>query len=216
VSILVFLKFAPKIEVSIRSLLSGQIQVVRRGGEASLVVGNLTQSGPFLERLWTKALKRLQAKKIKTVLILGLGGGSVIKPLRRFWPDCQIVGVEQDLEIIKLAQKYLSFKPQSLRLEVADAFQFVNKGKSNFYDLIIVDLYIGSEIPVQTKSNQFLNDLKRIAKPKSEIIFNHLYFRNHKNSAQKFLAQLSEVFDNVSAIKDFPIMATNLLIYCQN
>ena len=56
--------------------------------------GGLTQSGGVVESVWKstfKELKELRTEKIKDVLILGLGGGTIAKLVRGNFPDAKIV-----------------------------------------------------------------------------------------------------------------------------
>ncbi len=213
--ILDFLKFSPKVEKRLKSDFNGEIAVVNYGKERNIVVGNLIQSGPFIERLWFGALRPLSKKQVKQVLVLGLGAGSVITSLRSFWPNCQITGVEKDKAIVKAGQRYFGLDIENVNVKIADAFQFVRKAKSNFYDLVIVDLYVGEKIPDAVKSKPFLLNLKKIVKKNGVVVFNHLYFAGHKKAANLFKNDLSPLFPNLVAKKNFPFMATNLLIYCQ-
>jgi len=68
--------------------------------------GNIIQSGPYMNKLWRKSLKKLPKNfKPKTVLLLGLGlGGGVLEILRRY-AKANIWVVEYDDLLINLAQK---------------------------------------------------------------------------------------------------------------
>lgn len=214
-NILDFLRLNRKVKEEVHSDKNGEILVVSySNNDENIVVGQLTQSGPFIERLWRKALFPLRNRQIMNILVLGLGGGSVVKPIKQFWPESKITAVEIDYEIVKLGVKYLGLNEKLVDLRISDAFEYVTK-ENNCYDLIIVDLYIGSQIPLKLKQRSFLNSLKKILKSNSVIIFNHLYFGQHKKRALSFVTSLSKIFSNVYFKKDFPFMATNLLIYCE-
>ncbi len=133
----------------IDSRINGTIKVKRFLWQTSVWAGGFQQSGPLVENLWKKAIKvfslGIQGEHLRNVLILGLGCGSVIKPLRQKFPHCHITGVEIDPEIIKIGKKYFSLsKISKLKIVCEDANDFIKKNKKKF-DLVIIDLYKGQK-----------------------------------------------------------------------
>ncbi|CAL1130716.1 unnamed protein product [Cladocopium goreaui] len=88
------------------------------------------------------ALPVLATTERPSVLILGLGGGTAARALRRLRPEAQIVGVELDAEVIRLAKKH--FDLDALKVEVIhqDALEFLRKDRRQF-DLILDDVFVG-------------------------------------------------------------------------
>ncbi|CAJ1446707.1 unnamed protein product [Effrenium voratum] len=76
------------------------------------------------------------------VLILGLGGGTVARLLRRLKPEAILVGVEMDGEVIAAAKEF--FDLEALQVEVVhqDGLAFLREEKRHF-DLIIDDIFVG-------------------------------------------------------------------------
>jgi spermidine synthase len=85
----------------------------------------------------------LPAGQIRSVLVLGVGGGAVIRLLQEFIRPQSVVGVDLDPRHLFVARKY--FGVRGVELICADAREFValqsRSGKKFSYDLIIDDLF---------------------------------------------------------------------------
>jgi spermidine synthase len=84
----------------------------------------------------------LSPKRRRRILILGLGGGSVARLARALAPDAEIVGVEFDPEVVRLAREYLELDSLDVRVVVADAFSWLKTSRGRF-DAILEDIFIG-------------------------------------------------------------------------
>jgi precorrin-6B methylase 2 len=78
----------------------------------------------------------------RSLLVLGLGGGSVARVLRALAPRARIIGVERDAAVLSAARRRLGLA--TLRLEVvqADARDYL-AGLQGRFDLIVEDLFVG-------------------------------------------------------------------------
>src|SRR3989344_5817102 len=94
--------FSPQVLKRFDSKINKQVELVAFSGTLRLDMGNLTQSGEIIERIWNKAFKDLLPKKFipQTVLILGFGAGSAAKLIQRKWPNSHITGIELDESVI--------------------------------------------------------------------------------------------------------------------
>lgn len=159
------------------SAISGEIVVKEQFGNYWLEVDHLTQSGQIIKQIWRSPLKKFHNSQftIHNSLVLGLGGGSVVGSVQKYWPEAKIIGVEIDPEVIKIGKKYFGLdKIQSLKIIQANAIDFVKKTKEKF-DLILVDLYIGHNRVPMADIN-----LKKILTENGVIIFNQ--FKAGKNT----------------------------------
>lgn len=84
----------------------------------------------------------LAPKRRRRILILGLGGGSVARLARALAPDAEIVGIEFDPEVVRLARKHLELDALDIQVEIADAFEWLKSAKGR-YDAILEDVFIG-------------------------------------------------------------------------
>ena len=202
----------------INSQYNGQIKVYKQFGRVQMEAGGLLQSGGVLKNIWKKALKKSilsdhsPVKSLK-VLILGLGAGTLAQLISKKWPQAKITGVEIDPQVIKIGQKYFDLnKINQLTIINQDAFKFIEKTQLK-YDLIFVDLYQGDKFPGQAQTPDFFHQLKSSLLANGLVVFNHLFWGNHKKSAEKFIRQLEQVFSCVELKRSL----CNLMIYasCQ-
>lgn len=99
----------------------------------------------FLTRsVWdslTLAAFFLEPSQLKRVLILGVGGGVVIKQLERLFPGVEIVGVELDAMHIKIARRWFQIGRCDAELVQADARDWLSQYRGEPFDLVIDDLF---------------------------------------------------------------------------
>src|SRR3989344_1007167 len=109
-----------------KSKYNGQLRVVRTLGMGTYIQANgLTQSGGIVESIWRKTLKAISHKPlvISNCVILGLGGGTAAKLIRKYWPGAKITGVEIDPIMVELGKKYLDLSDE-IEIEIGDARKF--------------------------------------------------------------------------------------------
>ena len=80
-------------------------------------------------------------QRIKRVLVLGVGGGAVIRQLQCFVDPDAIVGVELDATHLRLAKKYFGLRSKKITLIQDDALHWVNAYDGEKFDLIIDDVF---------------------------------------------------------------------------
>jgi len=78
----------------------------------------------------------------RRVLLLGLAGGSVARAVRALEPQAEIVGVEHDAQVLRMAREHLGLDELNVEPVVGDALDFLRHDRSQ-YDLIVEDLFIG-------------------------------------------------------------------------
>jgi spermidine synthase len=77
----------------------------------------------------------------KSVLILGMGGGTVARQLRFMLPALDIVGVELDPEVLSLARQHLHLDDAQATVVMADAYAYLAEAGACF-DVIVDDLFL--------------------------------------------------------------------------
>lgn len=80
-------------------------------------------------------------KKIRRVLVLGVGGGAVIRQLHRYIEPAEIVGVELNPVHLEVAQRFFGVDSSMAQLYQADAIQWVRDYVGPKFDMIIEDLF---------------------------------------------------------------------------
>ena len=198
--------FGIKILEEVESPVNGRIQVIKALGLGTYIQADgITQSGGIVESFWKKALKKVKSQKlkVKSCLILGLGGGSAAKWVRKLWPasprgepEAEITGVDIDPIIVDLGKKYLGVEVD--KEVIADAEDYLKKEKEK-YNLVLVDLYIGDNYPKKFESEVFLKLVLRLLTVDGVVVFNRLCYRDKRPEAIKFGQKLQKYFSKVDA-----------------
>jgi spermidine synthase len=171
------------------SAVSKSLEVTWNNGELVLDSENTNYSYGSLQRILRKGLKYIGFERIrnfKSVLILGVAGGSVIKTLvDEIKFDGKITGVEIDESIINIANRYFELdKIPNLEIVIDDAFEYVLKTK-RAYDLIIIDIFQDTTMPNFLFEDFFINRVNSLLNINGFILFNTMVIskkdeeRNH-------------------------------------
>jgi spermidine synthase len=79
--------------------------------------------------------------QIKTVLMIGLGGGSIQRAYQAYWPQVKTETVELDPKVVETAKGYFQFKETDrMKVFLGDGRLHLRRSRKN-YDLIILDAY---------------------------------------------------------------------------
>lgn len=199
-----------------KSAINGELTVVKDlAWGVHILGGGLTQSGGVAELVWKTTLKKVakQHKSVGMCLILGLGGGSIAKLVRKRWPAVSITGVDIDPVIVKLGQDYMGMTKHGVDVVIADAYKYMvtSTEKSKKFDLMCVDTYQGDEFPEKFATPKFLNLIRDSLAVDGVVVFNRLYYGQKRSLAVKFGEQLEKVFDSVEAV--YP--EANIMFVCR-
>lgn len=207
--------FGTKILEERKSKYNGNLRVVKTLGMGTYIqVGGITQSGGIVETIWRQTLRFLNRKSliVNNCLILGLGGGTVAKLIRKKWPESKITGIEIDPVMAELGKKYLNLDGSEVDIKIVDAFQFVNNKSSitNHYDLVIVDLYNGDKFPAEFETDYYIRLVGSVLASGGVAVFNRLYYGDKRPSAVKFGKLLEKNFKKV----DWFYPEANVMLFC--
>lgn len=159
--------------MKIRSRYSGVLEIRMDRGQKVLDSRNTSYSYGNLQKVWDKVLESVSLEAVERILVLGMGGGSVIQLLRdKYSFEGRIVAVELDPIIVELASSEFGVKNEKgLRIVCMDAAEFVKKRSAGF-DLILVDLFIDDKVPDAILKKDFWDALGRHCKINGQIFFN--------------------------------------------
>lgn len=140
----------------INSDYNGVIELTWTKGRKVLDSKNANYSYGSLQRILETGLSEINLRSVDSILILGLGGGSVIYSLiDRFNFKGFITAVEVDPVIASVADREFDIsESEKLHIEINDAYRFIKKNHKK-YDLIIVDIFIDNCVPKKFYSNSF-------------------------------------------------------------
>jgi len=104
----------------------------------------------------------------KRILILGLGGGVLSNVLHEIVPEAEIVSVDIDPVVVKLAKKYFNYKENDkVTTEIKDGRVYVKRAKlkNQTFDWVILDAFNGDYIPEHLMTKEFLQEVKDLLNP---------------------------------------------------
>jgi spermidine synthase len=203
--------FRGEVVEEIESFFNGEIQVIRHLGEHKIIANGLLQSGGVIKNLWAKPIQHLKTIKhpVENILLLGLGGGTLIHLFSKYYPQAKCTAIEIDPEMIRLAKHYFGLQKSSLSTKVIcqDAFELVAKSSKSgdTYSLVIVDLFNGSKPPERLRTKKFLRELTKVV-PKGIIIFNCLFSKEHEDWTQGYIETLDCHFSQTKIMRNLSNM----------
>ena len=147
----------------------GPIEIVREQTLLSLYFGTSSRQSCMdpedptrLVLSYTRAMlaSLLFGPSPRSVLLIGLGGGSLLRFLAHHFPECRLTAIEKRPLVASLAKEYFGL-PQGPALIIADGAQFVRETRECF-DLVLVDAYDGQGLAPALFKPQFFADCRRI------------------------------------------------------
>ena len=127
-----------------------RVRVVRRHGAfelrvdgslASRYVPGSATTGWVWDAL-ASALVWLPPERRRSILVLGLGGGSAARLARGIAPRAHIVGVELDPSVLRAGRRWLGLDALGLEIVQGDARSFLEHDRRR-YDAILEDVFVG-------------------------------------------------------------------------
>ncbi|MDO9410429.1 spermidine synthase [Patulibacter sp.] len=113
-------------------------------------------------------------KAPRRVLMIGLGGGALLAPLRRLVPDVQVDAVELDPQVIRLAREWMGVRERpGDRFVAGDGRRFL-QSTDRRYDLIYVDAFSGDRMPPTLATTEFARLASQRLRPGGVLAFNVL------------------------------------------
>ncbi len=109
------------------------------------------------------------------ILIIGLGGGTLVSTLSKILPKSRIDTVEIDPAVVRVAKKYFSFLASpAMNVFEEDGRVFVKRAmrKGMKYDLIVLDAFDHDYIPEHLLTQEFLREIKTIMTPTGVLAAN--------------------------------------------
>lgn len=177
-----------------------------------IVAGNITQSGGVAKKVWQSTLKQLHPSNtsVSSCLILGLGGGSIAKLINALWPKAKITGVEIDPEMVDLGKKHLGLDEEKVEIFLEDVSNFLDS-HSYKYDLVCIDMYVGTQVPKEFSTKEFVKKVQKLMAPSGVAVFNRTYYDEKRKEALEFEKVLHAC--NFAVERFFP--EANVMFICK-
>jgi spermidine synthase len=103
-----------------------------------------------------------------SILVVGLGGGTLTMALQDLFPEAHIDAVEIDPAVVRVAERFFQFKAgPHTKVHTQDARVFGRRmaAKRQHYDLILLDAYNGEYIPEHLLTAEYLTETKNLLAP---------------------------------------------------
>jgi len=128
--------------------------------------------------------------KLRRVLVVGVGGGTLPGFLLRHFPNVKVDAVDIDPAVVDIAHRFFELpKSKRLRVEVGDGRWYVEKSRAR-YDLIILDAYGAESVPPHLATIEFLHSVRRHLTPGGGIVAN---LHHNSGNFQAMLRTFQEI-----------------------
>ena len=111
----------------------------------------------------------------KTILVAGLGGGSIPMTLNNLFPEAEIDVVEIDQAVVNVAKEFFFFdENDNMKVTVSDARVFIKRAalRGRKYDYIVLDAFGGDYIPEHLLTREFLSEVRTIMAADGVLVAN--------------------------------------------
>ena len=111
----------------------------------------------------------------RTILIIGLGGGTLPSTLEKLLPLASIQSVEIDPAVVQVAERYFGFHADAhVHVIEQDGRSYVRQALHGGmrFDLIILDAYDNQYIPEHMLTREFLQEVRALLQPDGVVAAN--------------------------------------------
>ena len=204
--------FKPVLLEEVYSKYSGNLKVYRGYGSVYVTTDGLTQSGGLIRDLWQSTFKKISPHQQRSWLVLGLAMGTVAQLIAKKYHPTAITGVDIDKTMLNLGRKYHNLHAiPNLTIINSDAQVYLKQKLYQKYDYILVDMYLGDQLPAFIYTDAFVSALRTHLTPDGIVVFNHLFYDDvKKKRAEELVYTVQKHFSQVVLHRAL----TNLLILC--
>ena len=198
----VFSYFVPQVIFRSSSSFNKNIEVIESFGTRQLRVNGVVQTGTYTHLLFKNGLKKLipwHIGPMEKILVFGIGGGDVFKQLLHTFPGAQVTGIDIDPEIVRISKKFFSLGNDKVQFAVSDAKKFpdIYLRRDGLFDLVVVDIYIGNDVPDFVTSVQFLTSVKRLLSRHGSVMFNYFSSTDQAQKSDKLRLKIRKIYPDV-------------------
>ncbi|MDP4847210.1 MAG: methyltransferase domain-containing protein [Akkermansiaceae bacterium] len=138
----------------------------------------------------------------KSILMLGVAGGTALRTLRHLLPEAELTGVDLDSELIELAKEEMSLSETEARIEIADAYAWMKSNRRKF-DVIIDDLYLAGDEDVfraDECDSDWLSLVQKSLAPGGILALNLVIGTGHRAKQTATRKRLAALFPTVRSL----------------
>jgi spermidine synthase len=126
---------------------------------------------------------------VRRVLLLGVGGGTVIRQLQEFVRPDFIHALELNSVHIEIAERFFGIGSSDVHLEQGDAIEWVRNYRGKPFDLVIDDLFgeeAGEPMRAIEADNDWCAALEKLVSPQGAVVINTLGPAAARRAAESF------------------------------
>jgi spermidine synthase len=107
-------------------------------------------------------------------LVIGLGGGSVVKRMWRDYPEMVLDAVEIDPDVVDVAHRFFEFpSDERIRVFVDDGRNFLQTCQAS-YDIALIDAFDEDRVPRPLTTEEFMRMLRDRIAPDGVVAYNFI------------------------------------------
>lgn len=141
-------------------------------------------------------------KEPRSLLMLGLAGGTTLRILRHLLPACRFTAIDIDREVVRLARQHMALDATGIEVIVGDAYPWLRSNRRTF-DVVIDDIYLAGRTDVfrsQTMNRPLLANLRRALAPGGVLAVNLVTGPGHRTMQSTTRLLLGEAFAQVRSV----------------
>jgi spermidine synthase len=139
----------------------------------------------------------------RSILMLGLAGGTAFRVLRHLLPGCKLTAIDIDLEIVSLAKEHMDLDALDIEIHTTDAYPWLEKNRRKF-DVVFDDIYLAGKTDVfrpQVWNPELLVHLRRAVAPGGLLAVNLVTGVGHRTMQSLTRKILCEAFPQVRSLR---------------
>lgn len=139
----------------------------------------------------------------RSMLMLGLAGGTAYRVLRHLLPDCKLTAIDIDSEIVDLAREHMDLDSLGIEIHTTDAYPWLEKNRRKF-DVVFDDIYLAGKTDVfrpQAWNPELLASLRRAVAPGGLLAVNLVTGPGHRKMQSLTRKILCQSFSQVRSLR---------------
>jgi spermidine synthase len=139
----------------------------------------------------------------KSVLMLGLAGGTSVRALKHLVPRVRLTAVDYDAGIVELARVHMDLDALGVVVHHGDAYEYVRGYRGSGFDVVVDDVYQALEHDVARPgawSAATFAAMRRVVAPGGLLVVNLVTGTGHRAMQGAFRGQFREIFPVVRSV----------------
>lgn len=139
----------------------------------------------------------------KSILMLGLAGGTAFRVLRHLLPECEFTALDIDGEIIQAAKEHMALEDLGIEIHTKDAYPWLSENRQKF-DVVFDDIYLAGKTDVfrpQAWNPELLRHLQRAVAPGGVLAVNLVTGAGHRRMQSLTRRILCDAYPRVRSLR---------------